>query len=179
MLLGWYHFVSFVWIALLKKAKMNFKKIESTALSQSFPLLSWFCWCWFKNLFTSVPLQRQSYIGSFLNSPPSVPLQRVPHQNSMPDARRLGLRRTSAGGSSLRLGLNANRQKQVDHSRKILLQKVLEATAQRNVVFSQAHQPTAKFPEISRESTSSINKPVAGCHNLFLPTWFFSSQTVF
>ena len=45
----------------------------------------------------------QSYIGSLLNSPPSVPLRRVPHQDSMPDARRLGLRRTSAGGSSLRL----------------------------------------------------------------------------
>ena len=75
--------------------------------------------------------------------------------------------------------LNENHNKQVDHSRKILLQKVLEETAQRNVVFSQAHQPTAKFPEISRESTSSINKPVAVCHNLFLPSWFFSSQTVF
>ena len=41
----------------------------------------------------------QSYIGSLLNSPPSVPLRRVPHQDSMPDARRLGIRRTSAGGS--------------------------------------------------------------------------------
>ena len=40
----------------------------------------------------------QSYIGSLLNSPPSVPLRRVPHQNSMPTARRLGLCRTFGRG---------------------------------------------------------------------------------
>ena len=34
----------------------------------------------------------QSYIGSLLNSPPFVPLRKVPHQNSMPAARRLRLR---------------------------------------------------------------------------------------
>ena len=41
----------------------------------------------------------QSYIGSLLNSPPSVLLRKVPHHNSMPSSRGLGLRRTSAGGS--------------------------------------------------------------------------------
>ena len=35
----------------------------------------------------------QSYIGSLLNSPPSVLLRKVPHHNSMPSSRRLGLRR--------------------------------------------------------------------------------------
>ena len=154
---------------------MNFKKLSQADRVSLFRFFLGFVDVGSKSfpqarLFKDIVDGIQSYIGSLLNSPPSVPLRRVPHQNSMPDARRLGLRRTSAGGSSLRLGLNANRQKQVDHSRKILLQKVLEATAQRNVVFSKAHQPTAKFPEISRESTSSINKPVAGCHNLFLPT---------
>ena len=50
----------------------------------------------------------QSYIGSLLNSPPSVLLRKVPHHNSMPASRRLGLRRTSAGGSVVALEVIAH-----------------------------------------------------------------------
>ena len=71
---------------------------------RAFPLLSSFCWCCFK-VFSTIRLQRRwlmvfPSLKSFsLNDPASVPLWRKPHQYSMPDARRLGIRRTSAGGS--------------------------------------------------------------------------------
>merc|ERR1712016_503288 len=61
--------------------------------SKSFPQA-----CLFKDIVDGI----QSYIGSLLNSPTSLLLRKVPHHNSMPTTRRLGHRRTSAGGSSLR-----------------------------------------------------------------------------
>ena len=57
MLLGWYHLCVYCMKSTFEKGRNKFKKSWVNRI-ESFLLLSWFCWCWFKILSTSAPHQR-------------------------------------------------------------------------------------------------------------------------